>query len=198
MALPLQLTANTTPAGDTNSRTTVPFAAVISCTEYPACDLARSCPFMLTRSDCTEATVPPRAALAGTRASAARSAAPSASATGRVELSAFIGPRPPIGRRMPAYPPFSAAARLRLTRPPPWRAAETLARPIPSRDCRRSKTTGRRMALCLPAPALVDSGRKLLYDSPPQVGAVVQLVRIPACHAGGRGFESRPLRQLSF
>ena len=26
-------------------------------------------------------------------------------------------------------------------------------------------------------------------------GAVVQLVRMPACHAGGREFESRPLRK---
>ena len=28
------------------------------------------------------------------------------------------------------------------------------------------------------------------------IGLVVQLVRIPACHAGGREFESRPDRQL--
>ena len=30
-----------------------------------------------------------------------------------------------------------------------------------------------------------------------QNGAVVQLVRISACHAGGRGFESRPHRKKS-
>ena len=31
--------------------------------------------------------------------------------------------------------------------------------------------------------------------APTSDGAVVQLVRMLACHAGGRGFEPRPLRQ---
>ena len=31
--------------------------------------------------------------------------------------------------------------------------------------------------------------------SPATIGLVVQLVRMPPCHGGGRGFESRPDRQ---
>ena len=47
-------------------------------------------------------------------------------------------------------------------------------------------------------PFTVSTGVRIPLGTPDfcSIGAVVQLVRISACHAEGRGFESRPLRQL--
>ena len=39
------------------------------------------------------------------------------------------------------------------------------------------------------------SQKALTFVIPKPNGAVVQLVRMPACHAGGREFESRPHRR---
>lgn len=49
---------------------------------------------------------------------------------------------------------------------------------------------------------LADCKKRLIFASAfseaTSIGAVVQLVRMPACHAGGRGFESLPHRRNPF
>ena len=56
--------------------------------------------------------------------------------------------------------------------------------------------TGVRIPVGTPSLLAVGAERgKRQSVSVQSCGAVVQLVRMLACHAGGRGFESRPLRQ---
>ena len=72
-------------------------------------------------------------------------------------------------------------------RAPGW-CTRPILRPRPGSACRWASWPDCRSTGCCESGAILCGCPR---------GVVVQLVRIPACHAGGRGFEPRPLRHSS-
>ncbi len=97
--------------------------------------------------------------------------------------------RPAIA--VPGHPPGSPEARRKAIHGAPW-TPDSMGRERRRASARRRCGTEPEN---LPGRSGTNPGSPVQWST--QRGVVVQSVRMLACHAGGRGFESRPLRQLS-